>query len=213
MDKADTAWRVAVLMAPGRVGGVRLRPLSAWHLHAMQMTDTRFEFDSEMRGPTPGELSNAIAICRSRWTLRTVGVQSAGWWLIVWLFVRWAFIDWRKDAMALLIHVRRYRQTPQMENPPAGAKFAQIGAPPYLTRAIDVAMHLPSVSLEDAMNAPLVWLSCIRATMADVNGAATCAWAGVDGASGKAIEEGLQKAREAIERARIAAQEAAHGNA
>jgi hypothetical protein len=212
-ETTDTAWRDALLMAPGRVGGVQLLPLSAWHLHAMQITGMRFEFDRDGRGPTPGELANAIAICRSRWKIETVGVKEAPAWLIVWLKCRWVFVDWQLDAVAFLTHCARYRQCPVMEAPKKGASFTELGAPPYLARAVDLASKIPSMTLAEALNMPVVWLNCLRMTLLDLGGGLACAWNRTEGPSGQDIAAGLQAAEEAVKKAALAAQGAANGNA
>lgn len=212
-ETIDTAWRNALLMAPGRVAGVQLLPLSAWHMHAMQITDMRFDFDRYGRGPTPGELANCIAICRSRWTLGTIGVAAAPGWLIIWLKARWVFVDWQRDAVAFLTHCQRYRQSPMMETPKKGVTFTDLGAPPYLARAIDLSTKLPSITLEQAMNMPFVWLNCLRATLTDLRGVLACAWNRTEGPSGQEIAEGLQAAEEAVKKAVAAQQGAANGNA
>jgi len=211
-ETTDTAWRDALLMAPGRVAGVQLLPLSAWHLHAMQITGMRFDFDCDGRGPTPGELANAIAICRSRWTVGKIGVASAPAWLIIWLMCRWVFVEWQTDAIAFLTHCIRYRQSPAMEAPKKGVSFTELGAPPYLARAVDLATKIPSLTLEQTMNMPIVWLNCLRMTLTDMAGTLACAWNRTDGPAGQAIAAGLQSAQDAVEKAVRAAQGAANGN-
>lgn len=209
MPTHDTAWISALMLAPAKIGGVSVRPFSAWHAHAMQITGMRFALDANGRGPTPGELANAIAICRSRWSMRQIGVPAAPGWLIVWLKARWALVDWRKDALALLRHASRYRQAPEMDAPPKGVKFAEMGAPPHFSRAVDLIEKLPGISLEQAMNMPYVQLNCIRATLADLRGVRVCSWAALDGEKGQDLAAGLQKAEEAIKRAGLGSGRAA----
>jgi hypothetical protein len=100
-----------------------------------------------------------------------------------------------------------------MEAPKKGVSFCDIGAPPYLAKAVDLATKLPSVTLEQTMNMPYVWLNCLRATLTELRGVLACAWNRTDGPAGQAIAAGLQAAQDAVEKAARAAQGAANGNA
>jgi hypothetical protein len=212
MAETDTAWRDALLLAPGKVAGVQLLPLTAWHCHAMQMIGVRFGFDSEGRGPAPGELASAIAICRSRWTPDMVGIPAAGWWLVLRLRCRWACVDWRRDAMAMLLHVARYSRQPESESDAKHSTTREIGAPPYFSMAVDLVRKLPGVTIAEALNMPVLLLSCLRAAVAEREGLITCAWNRTEGPTGDQIAAGLELARQAIERARAAKEGAANGS-
>jgi hypothetical protein len=177
---ADTTWRDALLLAAPRIAGVPVRPLSAWHCHVAQQMEVRLGLCEDGRGPTPGDIAHAIAICRSRYSPDVAGVPAAGWWLRrVYLPIRWLTGSWRVDAMAMVNYVEAYRRYP------ATVKRTQrdttpLGAPPYFAVAVDVAARLPSLSLAEALNMPLIALYCLRAALLELDGGPACSWHGVD---------------------------------
>lgn len=201
MEPRDTSWHDALVVTPGRVAGVRLLPLSAWHLHAMQMFGVRCEWTNG-RGPTPGDVAAAVAICRTRWSMERPGVPMPSWWLRARLGARWRVVDWRRDALALINHVRAYKQHPdvQVAASGSGSPGRAYGCPPYLGMAVDLCQRVPSVTFAEAMNMPMGWLALLRATACDVSGYAECAWNLTQGPRSEEVNAGIAIARAAIER-------------
>lgn len=204
MSNTDTTWRDALILDAPSIAGIRVRPLSAWHCHVAQMLDLRLGM-VDGRGPTPGDLANLISLCRSQYRPGRVGVPVAGRWLRAYLMARWAFVSWRRDGFMFCNYVDAYRRYPEIRR--TGDKDSNpLGCPPYFANAVDVAARLPSLTLADCLNMPLLNLYCIRATLNELNGGASCAW----GTAGEddAIKAALAQAQAAIDRHNA---ESAHG--
>lgn len=210
MANGDTTWRDALILDAPRIAGVGVRPLSAWHCHVAQLLGVRLGVE-DGRGPTPGDIANAIVICRSRYNPRAVGVPVAGWLLRKYLFIRWCFKSWRNDAFDLCGYVASYRRYPETVAS-EGKDSKPLGAPPYFAVAVDVASRLPSVTLADALNMPLLRLYCLRAVLLELGGASACAWRTSDRPEQDEIAEAFKRAQEAIERhnAKLRGQEEAN---
>jgi hypothetical protein len=198
----DTAWRDALILAPGRVAGFRVRPLSAWHMHALQMAENPCADVWSDRGPTPGDLCDAIAICRSR-ARRIPRLIVAGRGLRAALWLRWQFVDWRRDARATQLHLGAYTRRPEIvplkdrDGNPLGRPM---GCPPWWAIAVDVASQMPAYSLRDCLNMPLCLLQTIRLALHELQGGARCAWGEQPDTRPDEIAEGLRRAQEAIDR-------------
>ena len=198
MPQADTIWRDALLVDAGRIAGVRVRPLSAWHCHVAQMLGVRLGISEAGRGPTPGDIAQAVAICRSRYRPGRAGAPCAGWWLLrVWLPIRWLFRDWRKDASDLLQYWETYQRRPEVVRK-AGQEGVPLGAPPFFAMALNVSILIPSVPLEEALNMPLSTLFLMRATAVELSGGPACAWASTDSIDD--VKKALATAQAAIDR-------------
>ena len=206
MATEDTTWRDALILDAPRIAGVRVRPLSAWHCHVAQLFGVRLGVCDDGNGPTPGDIANAIAICRSQYRPGSVGVPVAGRWLRLRLRVRWIFRSWRRDAFDLIRYVNAYRRYPEIIRK-AEKESTPLGCPPYFANAVDVAARLPSIPLADCLNMPLLQLYCIRATLNELDGGPACGWRTVGDAD--AIQDGLAQAKAAIDRYN-ATREAAH---
>ena len=197
MAAGDTTWRDALILDAPRIAGIPVRPLSAWHCHVAQLFEVRLGLCEDGRGPTPGDVANAIAICRSRYRQDRPGVPVAGRVLRYWLRLRWCFVDWRRDAMALCAYVAAYRRYPDVRRD-GKQGTTPLGAPPYWTVAVDVAHRLPSMGLADCLNMPLLSLYALRATLVELDGGPACAWrTAVDPDE---IGAALKSAQEAIDR-------------
>jgi hypothetical protein len=191
----DTTWRDALILDSPRIAGIRVRPLSAWHCHVAQLFDIRLGFCEDGRGPTPGDIANAITICRSVYRPGRAGVPVAGGLLRRYLMVRWLFRSWRKDALDLCRHVDAYRRYPEVTRQ-SGKEGSPLGAPPFYAVAVDVASRVPSVTLTEALNMPLISLYCLRATLLELDGGASCAWR--TAADPDDVQAALAAAQEAI---------------
>lgn len=208
MDHADTTWRDAFLMAPGRIAGIRVRPLSAWHCHVAQMLDIRMWLSDDNRLPTPSDIMHSVAVCRSSYRLGHIGVPAPGWFVNrIWLPLRWRFRDWRKDAYDLVDYWTAYQQRPTVLHN-ADKMMAPLGCPPYIAVAIDVCMMVGTLTLEQALNLPLSQLHVIRSAACELSGGPTCAWRTAE--SPDFISEQLKKAQEAINRNNAKLKEAAN---
>ena len=198
MASGDTTWRDALILDAPRIAGIRVRPLSAWHCHVAQMMDIRLGFCDDGRGPTPGDIANCIVLCRSIYRPGRTGVPVAGWWLRrVYLPIRWAIRSWRRDAFDLCRYVDAYRRYPEVARH-SGKDSSPLGAPPYYAVAVDVAARMPSLTLSEALNMPLLDLYCLRATLIELDGGTSCAWR--SDVSPDDVENGLKSAEEAIAR-------------
>lgn len=190
----DTAWRDALILVPGRVAGFRLRPLSAWHMHALQMTDNPCADVWADRGPTPGDLCDAIAVCRSR-----PGVLlAAGRMMRIALWLRWQFKDWRMDALAMRRHINAFNRRPEVVQTKDGGQ--PLGCPPYFAIALDVAMLVPSITLCAALDLPICQLQTIRTAANELTGGARCAWGSGAAIDSEGILDALRTAQAAIDR-------------
>jgi hypothetical protein len=209
MATGDTTWRDALLVDAPRIAGLKVRPLSAWHCHVVQMLDVRVGFDEEGRGPTPGDVAAALVIFRSEYRPGVAGVPVPGWLMRkIYLPVRWLFRSWRKDALDLVRHVEAYRRYPEVIRK-SDRETSPMGCPPYLAVAVDVAMQIPSMTLPELLNMSLLSLYCLRAAAVEMGGGPLCAWR--TAASGDEIQAGLEHARQAI--AKWNAQKEAHHGA
>lgn len=182
----------------GRIAGVRVLPLSAWHCHVAQMLGVRMGRSEDGRGPAPWDIAQAIAICRSRYRPGTAGAPCAGWWLLrVWLPLRWIFVDWRKDARALVQYWDAYQRRPEVVRK-AGQQGTPLGAPPFFCMALDVSMLIPSVALQEAFNMPMAQLYLLRTVAVELSGGPSCAWSKAESAD--EIVTALSQAQAAIDR-------------
>ena len=207
MGNEDTTWRDALILDAPRIAGHRVRPLSAWHCHVAQLFGVRLGVCDDGNGPTPGDIGNAIAICRSEYRPGRAGVPVAGRWLRTCLRARWLAVSWRRDAFDLIRYVNAYRRYPDIVRK-ADKDSTPLGCPPYWANALDVAARLPSITLADALNMPLLQLYCIRATLNELNGGPACGWRTAGDAD--EIKAGLAAAQAAIDRYN-ATQGASHG--
>ncbi|MFA6063957.1 MAG: hypothetical protein WC736_15320 [Gallionella sp.] len=201
MASGDTTWRDALLLAAPRIAGLRVRPLTAWHCHVAQMIDLRLDWSDDV-GPTPGDIAQAIAICRTRYTPEYSGIPVASWWLTrVYLPIRWLFRDWRRDGLSFVRYVEAYRRYPQIVRTPEKAGDP-LGCPQFYAMAVDVASRLPSMPLAEALNMPLIALYCLRASILELNGGPACAWRTSEHPD--EISEALKQAQAAIDRFKAA---------
>lgn len=175
MPSGDTTWRDALLLDAPRIAGYQVLPLSAWHCHVAQLLDVRMGECDDGRGPTPGDVANAIAICRSIYRPGRSGVPVAGRWIRFCLRLRWWVVDWRRDAGMFCRYVEAYRRYPEVTRK-SDKEGSPMGAPPYYAVAVDVASRMPSVTLTEALNMPLGSLYCLRATLLELDGGSACAW-------------------------------------
>lgn len=198
MPSGDTTWRDALLLDAPCIAGLQVRPLSAWHCHVAQLLGVWLGECDDGRGPTPGSVAQAIVICRSVYRPGAAGIPVPGWWLRrVYLPVRWCFVDWREDASHLVRYVAAYRRYPEIVRQEERASVP-LGCPPYFANAVDVATRLPSMSLADALNMPLLSLYCLRAALSELSGGLACAWGTV--ASEEEIKTAFAVAQAAIDR-------------
>jgi hypothetical protein len=191
-DEQDTAWRDALTLTPGSIAGVPVRPLSAWHMHAMTMLGVKWWIDANSRGPRASDVLMAIPILRSRWGFRSEGIPCPSRWLKAWLIIRRLFIPWQADAKALVRFVARYNRHPEIEPENKEDKDStSFGCPPYFAIAVDLAQRIPSVSLVDALNMPICHLHHIRATALELAGVVKCSWSGEEKAKRMATVSAL----------------------
>ena len=209
MASADTTWRDALILDAPRIAGLRVHPLSAWHCHVAQMLDIRFGWCDDGNGPTPGDLSHALAVCRSQYRQDHIGVSVAGWALRLYLRIRWTFLDWRKDAREFCGYIDAYRRYPQIVR--KGEKDGEpMGCPPFWASAVDVSAKLPFLALQETLNMPLIQLYTLRATLMELGGGPTCAWRTAEHPD--EIKAALDMAQKAIDKHNAKkSQEAAHG--
>lgn len=205
----DTTWRDVLLVVPGRLAGVRVRPFCAWHGHAMMMLgiDLLPRQDGDTWAPPdPSTLAQAIAILRCRFAMSRPGVPVVSRWLAAWLRLRWRFVDYREDALAILRWIRRYDAQPDISAKSTGGTSAGggCGSPPYMLVAVAMCERF-RIGIEEALNMPINWCHVVTATMLDLQGVVTCSWKDTDGPQGQAILKAFATAQEAIAKAGRAA--------
>jgi hypothetical protein len=145
------------------------------------------------RGPTPGDLCDAIAVCRSR----PGPLLAAGRMMRIALWLRWQFKDWRVDAVAMRRHIGAFNRRPEVVAKDGGQP---LGCPPYFAIALDVAMLVPSITLGAALDLPICQLQAIRTAANELQGGARCAWGAGPAVDSGAIDDVLRTAQAAIDR-------------
>ena len=160
----------ALFATPPKLGGVQLRPFSAYHAQALMELDSPFITGKEE--PTAGETATALIICSS---LRADGLAPVERALRSWRErlrwnLRWLRYDLDETANALSDYIVSSSESPRIwENTEEAGSVTGADWPFYIVSICAQNMH--GIAYDDLWDMPLSELICHKAIIGETNGA------------------------------------------